>query len=167
MTLFSISGLKGTSVKDSHFSISDSLRAHSLRSISSIIRLRFSSWETSLRGGRVASHARLARARSIISTSARPAGKPRPGKRGKGTRHSFVTLLLFFWNHFCRFTEWKLIKHLLTPSLPQPVKFLGWKVHTYTPPNSIFDGHITNLLWILCILIEIFSRAHETNKDID
>ena len=31
---------------------------------------------------------------------------------------------------------------------------------TYTPPNSIFDGPITNLLPILCMLIEILSRAH-------
>ena len=48
----------------------------------------------------------------------------------------------------------------LTPSLPQPVKFPGWKLHAYTPPNSIFDGPITNLLSILSILTEIFSRAH-------
>ena len=33
-------------------------------------------------------------------------------------------------------------------------------MHAYTPANSIFDGPITNLLLILCILIEIFSRAH-------
>ena len=33
----------------------------------------------------------------------------------------------------------------LTPSLPQPVKFPGCKVHTHTPANSIFDGPITNL----------------------
>ena len=132
MTLFSISGLKGTtSVKASHFSISDSLRAHSLRSISSIICLRFSSWETSLRGGRVASHARLARARSIISTSARPAGKPRPGKRGNRTRHLFVTLLLFFSSHhLCGLTEWKLVKHFLTSSLPQLVKLLDRHLRT-------------------------------------
>ena len=47
----------------------------------------------------------------------------------------------------------------LTTSLPQPVKSPGWKVHTYTPANSIFDGPITNLLSTLCILIEILSRA--------
>ena len=28
----------------------------------------------------------------------------------------------------------------LTPSLPQPVKFPGWKMLTNTPANSIFDG---------------------------
>ena len=33
-------------------------------------------------------------------------------------------------------------------------------MHTYTPPNSIFDGPITNLLSVLCILIEILPRAH-------
>ena len=33
-------------------------------------------------------------------------------------------------------------------------------MHTYTPPDSIFDGPVTNLLSILCILIEILSRAH-------
>ena len=48
----------------------------------------------------------------------------------------------------------------LTPSLPQPVIFPGSKVHTYVPPNSIFDGPVTNLPSILCILIEILSRAH-------
>ena len=48
----------------------------------------------------------------------------------------------------------------LTPSLPQPVIFPRRKVHTYTTPNSIFDGHIANLLSVLYVLIEIFSRAH-------
>ena len=49
----------------------------------------------------------------------------------------------------------------LTPSLSQPVKFLGWKVHAYKPPNSIFDGPITNIISILSILIvELFSCAH-------
>ena len=33
-------------------------------------------------------------------------------------------------------------------------------MHTYTLPNRIFDGPITNLLSILHMLIEIFSRAH-------
>ena len=32
-------------------------------------------------------------------------------------------------------------------------------MHTYTPADSVFDGPITNLLSILCILIEILSRA--------
>ena len=32
-------------------------------------------------------------------------------------------------------------------------------MHTYTPANSIFDGPISNLLSILCSLIEIISRA--------
>jgi len=49
---------------------------------------------------------------------------------------------------------------LLTPSLPQPLKISGLKVPTYTPPNSIFDDPITNLRSVLCILIEIPSRAH-------
>ena len=35
---------------------------------------------------------------------------------------------------------------LLTPSLPHPVKFLGWKVHTYTPETVHLIGPITNLL---------------------
>ena len=48
----------------------------------------------------------------------------------------------------------------LTPSLPLPVKFLGRKVHTYTPANSIFDSPITNLLSVLRILIETLSRVH-------
>ena len=33
-------------------------------------------------------------------------------------------------------------------------------MYTYTPVNSRNDDPITNLLSILCILIEIFSRAH-------
>ena len=37
-------------------------------------------------------------------------------------------------------------------------------MHTYVPPNSIFDGPITSLLLILCILIEVLSRAHATSK---
>ena len=49
---------------------------------------------------------------------------------------------------------------VLTPSLPQPVKFLGWKVNTYIPADSIFDGPVTNLLSTLCILTEILSPAH-------
>ena len=32
---------------------------------------------------------------------------------------------------------------------------------TYTPANSVFDGPVTNLLSVLCILIEALSRAHE------
>ena len=34
----------------------------------------------------------------------------------------------------------------LTPSLSQLVKFHRWKVHPYTPANSIFSGTVTNLL---------------------
>ena len=33
-------------------------------------------------------------------------------------------------------------------------------MHTYKLANNVFDGPISNLLLILCILIEIFSRAH-------
>ena len=33
-------------------------------------------------------------------------------------------------------------------------------MHTYKLANSIFDGPITTLLSILCILVEIFSPAH-------
>ena len=32
-------------------------------------------------------------------------------------------------------------------------------MHTHTPPNSISDDPVTNLLSLLCILIEILSRA--------
>ena len=47
---------------------------------------------------------------------------------------------------------------LLTPSQLQPVQ--GGKMQSYTHANSIFDGPITNLLSILCVLIHISSRAH-------
>ena len=47
-----------------------------------------------------------------------------------------------------------------TLSLSQPVKFPGWKAHVYTPAKSIFDNSITNLLLILRVFLEIFSRAH-------
>lgn len=66
-----------------YFSISCSLRDHSFLSISSIIFLRLSSWDVSLSGGRVASQDRLALALSIISTSASPAGSPRPENKMK------------------------------------------------------------------------------------
>lgn len=49
---------------------------------------------------------------------------------------------------------------LLTPSLPQPVRFPGSNVHTYTLANSMFDGPITNLLLILSILIEVLPGTH-------
>ena len=52
----------------------------------------------------------------------------------------------------------------LTPSALQHGKFPGWKMHTYTLPNSICDGPITNLLWILKVLIEIFLVAHEKGQ---
>ena len=48
----------------------------------------------------------------------------------------------------------------LTLSLPQPVKFPGWKMYAYMPADNIFDGPITNLLSILNILIEILSCTH-------
>ena len=48
----------------------------------------------------------------------------------------------------------------LTPSLPQPVKCPGGKAYTHTPANSTFDSPVTNLPSILCILIEVLSRAH-------
>ena len=31
---------------------------------------------------------------------------------------------------------------------------------TYTPANNIYDGLITNLFSVLCILTEVLSRAH-------
>ena len=33
---------------------------------------------------------------------------------------------------------------------------------TYTPANSIIDGPVTNLLSVLCFVIEVLSRAHAT-----
>ena len=51
------------------------------------------------------------------------------------------------------------------PSLPQPVKFPGGKVHTYTPANSISDGPITNLLSVLCSFDRSpFTRSCEWGK---
>ena len=63
---------------ETHFSISFSLKAHSFLSCSSIILFLFSHWVGSSRGGREASQILLALARSIISTSDNPAGRPRP-----------------------------------------------------------------------------------------
>ena len=37
-------------------------------------------------------------------------------------------------------------------------------MNTYTPANSIFGGPITNLLSILCILIQVLSLAHEKGR---
>ena len=33
-------------------------------------------------------------------------------------------------------------------------------MHTYTPADRVFDGPVTNLLSVLCILIEVLSHAH-------
>ena len=68
------------------------------------------------------------------------------------------------WGHLGRVssTKWKHSKAKLTPSLLQPVKVLGWKVYTCKLANSIFDGPVTNLLSILCILIEILSCARQS-----
>lgn len=57
-------------------SISDSRAAHSRVSCSSISRLRSAKEASSVIGGSAASKARFWRARSIISTSASPAGRP-------------------------------------------------------------------------------------------
>ena len=53
---------------------------------------------------------------------------------------------------------------ILTPSLPQPVKFPGWKVHKYMHGNGTFDGPITNLLSVLCVLIETFHAIMRRRK---
>ena len=37
-------------------------------------------------------------------------------------------------------------------------------MHAYTPANSIFAGPIANLLSILCIWVEILSRAHAKGR---
>ena len=37
-------------------------------------------------------------------------------------------------------------------------------MHTYMPANIIFDGPITSLLLILCILIEVLSCAHAKSE---
>ena len=50
--------------------------------------------------------------------------------------------------------------HCVNPFTAPACKISWLKKHTYTPANSVFDGPITNLLSILCILIEILSRAH-------
>ena len=44
--------------------------------------------------------------------------------------------------------------------MPQPVNFPDLKVFTCTPANSIFDDPRTNLLSILCVLIEVLSCGH-------
>ena len=52
--------------------------------------------------------------------------------------------------------DFKLKFNPFTATSPLP----GRQVHTQTPPNSIFDGPVTNLLSMLCILTEILSCAH-------
>ena len=37
-------------------------------------------------------------------------------------------------------------------------------MHTYSPANSIFDGLVTDLLSVLCILIEVLSHARVKGK---
>ena len=38
-------------------------------------------------------------------------------------------------------------------------------MHAYTATNNIFDGPITNLLSVLCILIEVLSLAHAKEEN--
>ena len=66
---------------------------------------------------------------------------------------SFYNQLLKNWvlGHWSRIGSY----HSFNPFTAPACKFLGWKVHTYTPANSIFDGPIRNLLSILRILTEI------------
>ena len=68
------------------------------------------------------------------------------------------------WGHWgsVSSTKWEHSKAKLTPSLLQPVKVLGWKVHTCKLANSFFDGPITNLLSILSTFIEILSCARQS-----
>ena len=73
--------------------------------------------------------------------------------KGGGTIPNTTTRMIYA-------LRWAAMKAIITPSLPQPVQFPGSKVHTYTLANSICDGPVTNLLSILCILIEILSCAH-------
>ena len=53
---------------------------------------------------------------------------------------------------------------VLTPSLPQPVKCPGWKVHNDMPANSILSHPITNLLSVLCILMQSFHMLMQKRK---
>ena len=52
----------------------------------------------------------------------------------------------------------------LTPSLPQPIKFPAEKCTHARLQIAYFDSPVTNLLSILCILIDISSRAHAKGK---
>ena len=38
-------------------------------------------------------------------------------------------------------------------------------MHIDTPANSILDGPVTNLLSVLCILVEVLSRAQVTRGE--
>ena len=72
---------------------------------------------------------------------------------------STVQCLLPFGRHL--FT--KKNYYFFNPSLAQPVKFLGWKVHIMTI-SSRFPGPITNLLSVLCVLMKILSPASAKKK---
>ena len=67
----------------------------------------------------------------------------------------------FFWHSYL--TLW--LECTLTPSLPQPVKFQGWK-GTYAPANSIFTApNLLSILYInpftaLSYTFSGFKRAH-------
>lgn len=87
-----------------HFWTCFSLKAHSLRHISSMICLLLSSWLRSCSVGRVASKALWDRACWIISTSASPAGRPWPGdelsyQRGKCYSQTTDNGVSHWWQH--------------------------------------------------------------------
>ena len=52
----------------------------------------------------------------------------------------------------------------LIPSLPQPGKLPGWKVHICKPAYSRISSPITNLVSILCILVAILPHTNEEKE---
>ena len=61
----------------------------------------------------------------------------------------------------CRDESLTAVARQINPFTAPDCKISGLKsAHRHTPPNSIFDGPVTNLLSTLSILTEILSRAH-------
>ena len=57
-------------------------------------------------------------------------------------------------------------KGTINPFTAPAYKISGLKsAHTHTPANSIFSSPVTNLLSVLCVLVEILSRTNAEIKE--
>ena len=87
-----------------------------------------------------------------------------PCERSESARERRITLYKSNHHHHHVFIiNFSISVMSLTPSLPQPVKCPGRKMHR-RPTNSTFSGLITSLPSVLCVFMKFLSRASVKNK---